>query len=127
MNSIFEVNENSEKRYVDGTINKIIRLYYYLQEGLGQVNQWKYIIMGILGFAFLIKVTSYVIIGLMFVAATPILILIGFLWVTRGRKSTDYYAMKYTSVFGRYGVEMQEKQLEQQAEIIELLKKIANG
>ena len=111
-NSIFDVNENSEKRYMRGWINFIIRLYYFLQEGLNQVNQWKYIIMGILGFAFLIKITSYIVIGLMFAGAVPILMLIGYLWVTRGKKSTEYYQTRDTTIFGRYGVEIQERQIQ---------------
>jgi hypothetical protein len=123
MNNPYEVNENSEKRYYQGWINMVIRLYYYLQEGLNQVNQWKYILAGVLAFAYLVKIESYVIIGLIFLALVPIFVLIGYLWIVRGKKSTEYFTTKYTSPFGMYGFQLQERQTKLLEEISKKLDK----
>lgn len=123
-----EIDENSEQRYFKGWINYTIRLYYYLQEGLAQVNQAKNVILGLAAFAVLTRIEKqYWLIGLIGLSLVPVLILLGWMWVKRARKSIEYFNIKYTSTFGKYGVEMQEKQIKQQAEVIELLKKIANG
>ena len=122
--SPYEINSNSEKRFYEGKINKAIRLYSYLQEGLNQVNQWKYVILGIYGFAFLVKITSYLVMALMFIGITPILILIGYLWFFRGKKSDEYFKMKNTSLYGKYNVQMNEQQIEYSKKQVELLEKI---
>lgn len=129
MESPFEINENSEKRFMQGKINLIIRLYYYFQEGVNQLNSVRtlgYALIGIAGvFAVSKSEANYwgiiIAVGLI---SLPIFILVGYLWVKRGRKSTEYFALKYTSTYGKYGVELQEEQMRLLREIRDGIKKL---
>ncbi|MEK6879934.1 MAG: hypothetical protein AABY22_10020 [Nanoarchaeota archaeon] len=120
-----EINENSEKRYYHGKINFLIRLYYYMQEGAGQFANIKNVAIMLLPLAVYAGIREddlmpIVLIGL---ASIPVLILIGWLWVMRARKSTEYFSVKYTSPFGKYGIELQEKQVELLEEILKRIPK----
>src|SRR3990167_122951 len=134
-NPLFEINETSEKRYMDGKINQIIRWYYYFTEGVGQLNSARtlgYALIG-LGGVFAVSQTGsnwLLIIGIGLIAI-PILTLGGYIWVRRGKKSSEYYQIKYTSPFGRYNIQMSEKQvtnlnriIEQNDRIIQLLQEL---
>lgn len=128
MESRFEINSNSEKRFMHGWINLVIRFYYYFKEGVNQVNGLRsiaYILIGIAGvFALKDSPHGYVIVGVIAIALVPVLTVLGWLWVTRGKKSEEYYQVRYTSAYGKYQVEMQEEQLRQNERIVELLQVI---
>ena len=125
--SPFEINANSEKRFMQGKINLLIRLYYYFQEGVNQLNSVRtlgYALIGIAGvFAVSQSEANYwgiiIAVGLI---SIPIFVVAGYLWVKRGRKSTEYFALKYTSTYGKYGVQMQERQMQLLEEINEEIK-----
>lgn len=129
--SPFEINANSEKRFMQGKINLLIRLYYYFQEGVNQLNSVRtlgYALIGIAGvFAVSQSEANYwgiiIAVGLI---SIPIFVVAGYLWVKRGRKSTEYFALKYTSTYGKYGVQMQERQMQLLEEINEEIKKLNN-
>ena len=125
-NSPFEVNENSENRYYRGFLNFLIRLYYYLQEGLNQVNSFKNVILGVAALALMMRIEQdYVKIGLMGLATLPIITWVGWAWTARAKKSTEYFTLKYTTVFGKYGIQMSEENLKQKGRIIKLLTEIS--
>ena len=127
-NSPFEINENSEKRYFQGRLNFLFRLYYFIQEGMGQATNLKNVALllspyaAYLGFSGdaggLLKV------ALLGLALMPVFAFAGWIWVMRGRKSTDYFVWKYASPVSRYNAQMSEKQIEQNSKIIESLNKI---
>ena len=126
MTDPFEINENSEKSYYQGKINFLIRLYYYLNEGLNQINNWKYIAAGVIALAVFFKITNWLVISLIVLAVVPISVLIGYLWVMRARKSTEYFSLKYTSPWGKYQIELQERQMALLESISKQLEKL-NG
>ena len=127
-NSPFSINEHSERRYMHGWINWLIRLYIYFQEGLGQTSNLKniaYALIGIAGvFALNKEETPYIILGLIGVACVPILILVGFMWLTRGKKTSDYFIWKKTSPLGKYGTELAERQMQNSNRTVELLEEV---
>lgn len=121
------INENSEKRYFEGWINRLIRWYYYFTEGMAQMNAARtigYALIGIAGVLAIdgssLELRNILMLGMIGLGFIPLLIFIGYLWVVRGKKSTEYFQIKYTSTFGRYSVELQEEQMR-------LLKEIAEG
>lgn len=132
--SKFEINENSEKRYMHGKINFLIRLYYYLKEGVNQISGLRTVGYGLIGIAGVLAIdgseTSYWIIGLIGLASIPVFILLGYIWVKRAKKSEEYFNLKYTTTFGRYAYQLQERQMELLEElnknIKELSKKLNN-
>lgn len=126
MESPYTINENSEKRYYKGKINWSFRQYFYTQEGINHVSQFRtiaYFLIGV-GLVFKIPEGQYRTLGLIGLATVPVLWLIGYIMATRGNKSLDYFRMRDLSTFGKYAIEMQERNLHQQDEIIQLNKEI---
>lgn len=121
----FEIDDNAERRYMHGLINRCIRHYYYLQEGMQQLNGLRtigYALIGLAGVLAVAKSGNYWILAVIGLAAIPVLDLLGWLWVTRGKKSTEYYQMRYTTTYGKYGFELQEEILSTLKRIEEKLK-----
>lgn len=125
---MYEINKNSEKRYMDGKINLLIRWYFYFKEAINQISGMRTLGYALIGIAGVLAVskssTSYWTLILIGLACVPPLTVFGWMWVIRGKKSEEYYQLKYTSPFGRYGVQLQEKQVENSDKIIEQNNKI---
>jgi len=129
MDSPYEINSNSEKRYMAGKINLIIRLYFYFQEGVNQMTGLRalgYALIGLAGvFAVSKTEANYwaLIIGIGIVSV-PLFVLIGYVWVMRGKKSTEYYQVKYTSPWSKYSFELNERQTKLLEDILVEIKKL---
>lgn len=124
--SPYTINENSEKRYYLGRLNWSFRQYFYIQEGINNVSQFRTIAYFLIGIGLIFKIdnTNYKLLGSIGLAVLPVLWILGYIMATRGNKSLDYFRMKELTTFGKYGIEMQERNLQQQDEIINLLKEI---
>lgn len=125
-NSPYTINANSEKRYYQGKINWAFRQYFYTQEGVNNINSFRtiaYFLIGI-GLIFNIDNTNYKLLLTIGVAMLPILWVLGYIMATRGNKSLDYFRIRDLSTFTKYGIEMQERNLKQQDEIIDLNRQI---
>lgn len=124
--SPYTINENSEKRYYNGWLNWAFRQYFYVMEGnnnLGQFRTLAYFLIGF-GLVFNIANDNYKLLALIGLAVIPVLWALGFVMATRGNKSLDYFRMRDLSTFSKYAIEMQERNIKQQDEIIKLLKDI---
>ena len=125
-NSPFEINENSEKRYYHGWINYCVRVYYFLQEGFNQLNNWRnlgyglVLLAGYLGFQaggdLLTKKIIFTLGGVC-LGVMGLAILIGWVWTKLGKKSTDYFLWRDASPLSKWGTQMQEKQMRNLDEI----------
>ena len=124
---IFEINENTRKRYFEGWKNKFIRQYFYLNEGLNLMNQFKYLVAGILALYYFLEKDNVWLMVLMFIGSIPVLTLIGSIWVHRARKSMDWFGIEYTTHFGKYQITLQEKQNKLLNELKEILGKLNNN
>lgn len=137
-NEPFEINENSEKRYMKGKINFLFRLQYFMNEGLSQINNGRnilyslFLLAGYLGYKEG-NITLSLVLLLIGVAlgALTIAILLGWIFILRGKKSVDYFIWRDASPIGKWQTQMQqtqmscqEQQVEQNNKIIELLEKI---
>ena len=116
--SPFELNTNSATRYYQGKLNFLIRLYYFFQEGLNQANNGRNIIYsliligGYLGYKSIdgLHFKQFLLLGGIGLGAVIIITVIGWFWMIRAKKSAEYFTLKYTTVFSKYGVQMQEEQ-----------------
>ena len=126
MDSPYAINENSEKRYYQGWLNRLFRIYFYFQEGLNQIGALKTIAYFLIGFGLIFNIdsTKYLLLALIGLAATPFIIVLGFVMATRGNVSLDYFRVRNLTPFGKYGVQMSERNLKQNDEIIRLLEEI---
>lgn len=119
--SVLDINENTRARYFYGWKNALIRQYFYLNEGLNVLNQFKYLVGGILAFCFLIKLTSYIWIGGIFLGSLPLLILIGYVWSRRVMRTLEWFNIEFSTHFAKYNIQMQEKHVELLMDIKKLL------
>lgn len=101
-----------DKRYMDGFWNKCVRYYFYMQRGLGLLNEARYLIMAILAIYAILKLENFWLMPLMFFASLPILMALGYLSVHHMSKVMDYLSVHYGTHFSRYSVELQEKILD---------------
>ena len=75
MNSPFEINETSEKRFYQGWINWCFRQYFYTQEGLNNVSQFRTIAYFLIGIGLIFKIdnSNYKLLAMIGLATLPIL------------------------------------------------------
>jgi len=128
MENPYTINENSEKRYYKGWINWSFRQYFYTQEGINNLSQFRTIAYFLIGIGLIFKIdnSNYKLLATIGLATLPVLWFLGYVMATRGNKSLDYFRMKDLSTFGKYAIEMQERNIKQQDEIIKLLTDIKN-
>ena len=128
MENPYTINENSEQRWYKGWINFFFRQYFYTQEGINNLSQFRTIAYFLIGIGLIFKIdnSNYKLLGSIGLASIPVLWIVGYIMATRGNKSLDYFRMRDLSTFGKYAIEMQERNIKQQDEIISLLTEIKN-
>jgi hypothetical protein len=128
MESPFEINSNSEKRYYEGNLNKSFRIYAYFQEGLNHVGQFKTIAYFLIGFGLIFNVSqeNYGLLALLGLGVSPIILLLGYIMKMRGNKSLEYFNIRSLSPYGKYGVQLNERQMQLLEEILKEIKKLNN-
>ena len=117
-------NEDShalKSQYWDGFKNKSIRYYYYVRRGLELLNEFRYLIMGILGFYYALKLDNPMMMVVMFGASIPILIILGWLMVHHIAKVIEWLNIQYSTHWSRYTYDLQEEIIKQLKEINEKL------
>lgn len=121
----FEINEQSEKRYMEGWLNRLIRWWYYFKAGTSQVSGLRAIAYGLIGLAGVFAVAkngNYWIIAAIAIVIVPILTLLGWAQITRLDKTESYIGVTRASPFAKYGYELQEEILATLKRIEEKLK-----
>ena len=126
MNSPFEINETSEKRFYQGKLNRSFRIYSYFQEGLNHVGQFKTIAYFLIGFGLIFNVSQedYGLLVLLGIGISPLILLFGYIMKTRGNRSMEDFNIRDLSPYGKYGVQMQEEQMRLLEEINTGIKKL---
>ena len=108
---ITEVRNEYDKAYDKGFLNHGIRAWFYLQRGLGMVNEFKYVVGGILAIYYTLQLDSYWWIVGTFVACIPLLIFVGFFQTHKMAKALEWTGMMFSSYFARHNVDLQEQQV----------------
>jgi hypothetical protein len=111
--------EDLRDKYWNGAKNKVIRYYFYVRKGLELLNEFRYLIMGILGFYYALRLSNPFMLVIMFCIAVPILIVFGWLSVHHISRVVEWLAVQYSTHWSRYSYDLQE-------EIIKQLKEIKN-
>ena len=119
--------EKVRKLYFEGTWNRIIRHYYYLQSVLQLFNEFKYLVGGILAI-YLYKDWGGSL-GILaafgtFIIALPLLDVAGYIWIHYARKTIEFVGLKFATHFNQYNIRMQEKQIVLLEEINRGIKKL---
>jgi hypothetical protein len=114
--------EEQLNKYFAGLKNKSIRYYFYMQRGLGLLNEMRYLIMAIFGVYLTFKMSNPMIMVIMFIVSIPILCILGYISVIHMGKVMDYLQIKFSTVWGKYGYELQEEIIKQLKDIKDKLK-----
>ena len=111
----------NEPNYQKG--NYLAKAWFYINKGLDQVNNFKYLIAGILAFYYVLKIDNYLLLTFLFVVSVPILLVIGWIYVHKWSKILDWLSIEYSTYWGRYSFSLQEKIVELLGEIKDKLNK----
>lgn len=109
-------------KYWDGTHNKFIRYYYYVQRGLAFFNEFRYLIMAIFGLYYTLKMDNPFLIPVMFVICTPFLLVIGYLYIHKMAKIMEYYTLLFSTHWGLYTMDLTEQRNKLLEEILHELR-----
>lgn len=112
-----------DEKYLAGKTNWLIRYYYYLSNGLNELNNFRNILLGILTIYVTFKLSNYWWAVGIFVVSVLVLTLVGYLMVHRVSKVRDWLGMRFSSYFGMKSVNYTEESFKLLQEIRDLIKK----
>ena len=108
---IHEIREKYDQTYDKGLLNHGIRAWFYLQRGLQMINEFKYLVAGILAFYYTLELHSILLLISIFLVSIPVLIVIGFFQTHKMAKALEWTGMMFSSYFARHNVDLQEQQV----------------
>ncbi len=111
-----------DAKYLKGKENWLIRAYFYCSNGLGILNEFRNLFLGILGLYIALKWDNiWIAIGL-FVVSIVLLTLMGYYTVHKISKVREWLGMRFGTHFGMKSFNYQEASYELLVEIRDLLK-----
>lgn len=119
-----DIRNEYTRTYDKGVLNHGVRAWFYLQKGLTLMNEFKYLVAGILAFYYTLKLDSVWILVSIFAISIPILTFVGWFHTHKMAKALEWTAMMFSSYFARYNVDLAEKNTESTIRIEEELKEI---
>ena len=102
--------------------NNIIRLYFYLNNGVNILNNFRNLFLGIFALYFALKLTSPILLVIMFIVAVPVLVVCGYYNVHYIAKTSEQLSVKFGTFYGIKTYELAEQQVKLLKEIKKLLK-----
>ena len=108
----------------NGLKKSAVKYYFYSQQGLKLLNEFRYLVMGIFATYFSLRLENIWLIPIMFIVAIPILIVIGWVSVNHVQKIIDYFHTKRATTYGKYGFDLNERQLKTLEDIRDELRKV---
>jgi len=121
-----ELNEE-DKKYLQGKENRAIRWYFYLENGLNILNDFRNLFLGILAIYIALHLTNPLYMVLMFLPCLILLSIIGWYSVHRLNKMKEWLSMRFSTHYGLKNYNFQEQQVKLLLEIKQLLEKNANS
>lgn len=91
-------------------VNIFVELYFYAQRGLALFNEFRYLIMSILGLYYVLKLKRKIWFVVMSVVGLVFIIVAGYVQVNFMSKQLNYLEVENASYWSRYGFELQERQ-----------------
>lgn len=119
-----EIRNEYTKRYDAGILNHGVRAWFYLQKGLNLLNEFKYLVAGILALYYTLQLDSYALLVGIFVISIPILTFVGWFHTHKMAKALEWTAMMFSSYFARYNVDLNENTADNTAKTVKLLEEL---
>lgn len=119
-----DIRNEYTKTYDKGVLNHGVRAWFYLQKGLNLINEFKYLVAGILALYYTLQLDSYMILVGIFVISIPVLTFIGWFHTHKMAKAMEWTAMVFSSYFARYNVDLNENTADNTAKTVKLLEEL---
>lgn len=103
--------------YLAGRQNWLIRMYFYLTNGVGILNEFRNLFLGIFALYFTLKLENPLWLAGMLLVSTPVLIFAGYYNVHKISKVKEWLSMKFGTHYSIKQYELMEKQVELLEEI----------
>lgn len=113
---------NDDKKYLEGRENWFIRAYFYLTNGLGIVNEFRNLILGIIGIHIALKLESITWMIVMFIVSVVVLTLVGYYVVHKVSKVKDWLSVRFGSHYNIKNFDYNESSNQLLKDIKDLLK-----
>lgn len=98
------------KEYLQGKENFAIRMFFYLDNGVGILNQFRNLFLGIFALYFTLKLDNPFWLVVMFCVSIPILIIVGYYNVHKIAKVKEWLSTKFSTHYGIKQFELVEEQ-----------------
>lgn len=99
-NPLVLLSPEEERKYFKGPTNVAIRYYYYLEQGLNILNEFRNLFLAIFAFYFALKLDNIWLLVIMFIFSCIILTIVGFFAVHRVAKIKEWINLRFSSHFG---------------------------
>lgn len=111
-----------DKRYLEGRQNWLIRMYYYLENGLNILNEFRNLFLLIAAAYITLKLESYGWLIAMTIPSVVLLIFVGRYNVHRLSKMKEWLSIRFSTHFGIKNFNHTERQTQLLEEILAELK-----
>ncbi len=108
--------------FMPGIVNRLIRYWFYLNAGLNIVNNFRNLILAILGIYIALHLTDWWMLPAMFIPSVLILTIMGYYVVHKVNKVSEWLGVRFSSHYGLRQYNFTQEQNELLKEIRDLLK-----
>lgn len=98
--SVIEDASKYDHVYFFGIENRLIRYYYYLNQGLNILNQFRNLFLGIIALYIALHLDNWLLLVGMFIPCVIILTAIGYYNTHTVAKAIDWLSMRFSSHYG---------------------------
>lgn len=119
---IEETTKENDQRYLNGIENKVTRYYYYLNQGLNVINNFRNLFLGIIALYIALHLDSWWLLIAMFVPSILILTVVGYYSTHRMSKVIEYISLRFSTHYGIKTFDFNQRQTELLEEIRDMLK-----
>lgn len=116
-----------ERTYLHGIENRLIRYWFYLENGLSILNEFRNLFLGIIAIYIALKLTNVLWMVIMFIPSLLILTALGYYSVHRIAKVREWVSMRFSTHYGIRSLDYQKANYELLTEIRDLTKKDVVG
>lgn len=110
----------NDEHYSQG-VNKVIKAYFYLTSGVGILNEFRNLFLGVFALYFTLKLENPIWLGVMFLVCVPVLAVIGYINVHKISPVRDWLSTKFGTHYGIKQFDYTKRQTELLEEIKEKL------
>lgn len=112
-----------EQRYLAGFTNRCIRYWYYLENGLNVLNEFRNLFLGIIALYIALHLTNLLWLIGMFIPCTIALTVTGYYYVHKFAKVKEWVSIRFSSHFGIKNFDYQKENNRLLQEILTELQK----